>query len=69
MSRRRMLYSMGVRATGSPSTVTCLAESSREMGPTVSRPGLLSAPPREVYRRSWLFTRAMTSRGLKGLVM
>ena len=64
-----MLYSMGVRATGSPSTVTRLAPSSMAMGPTVSWSVPLSTPPRLVYRRSWLFTRAMTSRGLKGLVM
>ena len=33
-----MLYSMGVRDTGAPSTITCLDPSSIEMGPTVSIP-------------------------------
>ena len=73
ISSRRMLYSRGVRLTGSPSTVTDLAPSSMAMPPLVSREGLSFPPPllppRLVYRRSWLFTRAITSMGLKGLVM
>ena len=43
-----MLYSMGVRDTGAPSTITCLDPSSIEMGPTVSIPGAFSAPPSAV---------------------
>ena len=64
-----MLYSMGVRLTGSPSTVTVLVSSSRAMPPMTIRLGFCSMPPREVYRRSWDRTRARTSMGLKGLVM
>ena len=63
---------MGVRLTGSPSTVTDLASSSMRMVPLRSAPSPSSAtalPPRVVYRRSWLFTRASTSMGLKGLVI
>ena len=42
--------------------------------PPLEKTALLSSatllrPPRVVYRRSWLLTRAMTSTGLKGLVM
>ena len=62
---------MGVRFTLSPSTVTDLAPSSMAMAPlrrTFSSGSVRALPPSMVYRRSWLFTRASTSMGLKGLV-
>ena len=58
----------GVRATGSPSRVTDLVRSSRAMPPAWRRVGFTTPPPSWRYRRSWDFTRASTSTGLKGLV-
>ena len=68
ISSFRMSYSVGVRDTASPSTVTAFSRSSSWMPPRVSTSGRTVPPPSWKYRRSWLRTRAATSTGLKGLV-
>lgn len=64
-----MLYSMGVRDTPSPSTVTDLAASSRAMPPLRRTRGGLFLPlaPQRGVPAELAFTRAKTSMGLKGL--
>ena len=65
-----MAYSVGVRDTGSPSTVTVLVRSSSTMPPMVMLPLPSSGRlPSWAYRRSWDRTRASTSTGTKGLVI
>ena len=65
-----MEYSVGVRFTVSPYTVTVLVRSSMVMPPMVSAcSGSYARLPSRAYRRSWDRTRASTSTGTKGLVM
>ncbi len=63
-----MSYSLGVRATGSPSTVT-VGVVIQQMPPMISVLACTSPPPSCKYRRSCERTRASSSTGLKGLVI
>ena len=58
-----MLYSMGGQGHRLPVHRHLLGPVIHSDGADGQQAGALLRPPREVYRRSWLFTRAMTSRG------
>ena len=58
-----------VRFTASPSQVTVLLLSSRDMPPMVIMSLSITLPPSFVYLRNRLFTLACSSPGLKGLVI
>ena len=59
----RILASMGVSGTGRPAFSSRMDARSSDSSPPRS-----TSSPARAARRSWAFTRATTSMGLKGLV-